>query len=145
MLPAVIAGNVVRLAPALARKLGLSGGPAAVLNFAKQNPTAFLLAAKETYDQGVSLFDVMSAEAPEAIAALQRLAREQSAIVAGDPVEQDTLAQLDALQDEMEAIDAAIRVLGSYDALQTMRRVLSFSDDHFAMYLRVRRLAKSVR
>lgn len=144
MLP-VIAGAAARFAPALSRKLGTSGGVSGVLNFAKQNPTTFLLAAKETFDQGVSVFDLMMQEAPEAVAQLQQMVREQSAIVVGDPVKSDTLQQLDDLQDEMEAIDVAVRYVGGYDALQTLRRVMTFSDDHFSMYLRVRRLAQSVR
>lgn len=139
----IIAG-IGRYVPTIAQKLGVGRSMASVMNFARQNPTTFLLAAKETYDQGVSLYDSIAQEAPEAIAELQRMASEQFTQAGVDPVKPGMLDQLDQLQDEMETIDAAVRIIGGYDALQTLRRVLSFDDAHFDMYLRVRRLARSV-
>lgn len=142
----LIASNAGRFLPAIASRLGLNARMSEVLNFAKSNPTTFMLAAKETYDQGTSLWDALFDADPRKMAkAEQALAESDSSRVRFDPatpISESTLVDLDQLADEMDTITASIEAVGSWDALMQLRRVLSFNDDVFATYLKVKRLGQ---
>ncbi|AAG00434.1 P8 nucleocapsid shell protein [Pseudomonas phage phi13] len=143
---AVVAQTAGRFLPALASRLGVSAKMGEVLNFAKANPTTFMLATKEVYDQGVSLYDSLFEAAPEkmtkAVAQLENSDAGRSRLIEADLVPQGTLVGLDALSDEIDTITAAIEVAGSFDALMQFRRALSLNDEHYALYLKVKRLGK---
>lgn len=139
MYPAVAAA--LRAAPgavkSLATRLGVPNSISSVLNFAKANPTTFMLAAKETFDQGVAVYDLLG----EAIGEVEASASQQKiGFKPIDSVGGNVLDQLDALADEMQDIDVAIRVIGSLDELLAVRRALLMSEEHFTMYQRLKRL-----
>lgn len=142
----LIASTAGRFLPAIAARLNVGPRMSEVLNFAKSNPTTFILAAKETYDQGTSLWDALFEADPTKMAKVeQAMAESDSARVRFDPataISSTTLVDLDQLADEMETITVAIQALGSWDALMQLRRVLSFNDDIFATYLKVKRLGQ---
>lgn len=151
MLPVLAATGAaaIRGLPALASRLGIASKVGSVINFARSNPSTFLLAAKETYDQGVSVYDQLVAVDPEGMAALLKSATAQmdalATLVAADSVDSGVIEGIDSLEDEMDCIDDAVRALGSFDNLQTLRRALTMTDKHFAMYLRLKRLTKRIR
>lgn len=142
----LIASTAGRFLPAIAARLGVSARMSEVLNFAKSNPTTFMLAAKETYDQGMSLWDAMFDANPTKMAKVEQTMSEsdsaRSRFDPATPISESTLVDLDQLADEMDTISVAIQALGSWDALMQLRRVMSFNDDVFATYLKVKRLGQ---
>lgn len=142
----LIASTAGRFLPAIAARLNVGARMSEVLNFAKSNPTTFMLAAKETYDQGMSLWDAMFDANPTKMAKVeQSMAESDSARSRFDPassISESTLVDLDQLADEMDTISVAIQAVGSWDALMQLRRVMSFNDDVFATYLKVKRLGQ---
>lgn len=141
--------NGARYLPALAARLGVPAKAGEVLNFAKKNPTTFMLAAKETYDQGVSLFDSMFSSDPvavqQAVKDMVMSDADRARLEPADLVKPDTLDNIDQLEDEMLAIQSAIYAVGSFDNLMAIRRVLSMNNEHFETYLKLQRFGRVLR
>lgn len=141
---AVIGSTAGRFLPALAARLGVSARMSEVIAFAKANPTTFVLAAKETYDQGISLWDAMFEAEPQKMQrAAQNLQADdlsRSALTPASPLSTSTLVDLDQLGDEIDTIRTAVEAVGSWDALMQLRRALSFNDEVYATYLKLKRL-----
>lgn len=146
---AAASGVIARFVPQLATRFGVQASAASVLNFAKQNPGTFLLAAKEVYDQGVSLLDAMMSSDPVATRTLigdpQVTDAQRAQLVPADPVKPGVVGNIDQLADELADIQRAINIAGSFEGLQVLRRVFTMNDEHFEAYLKLKRLGTVLR
>lgn len=136
-------GVAVRLAPyaaQMAARFGIPNTVAGLINYARSNPVMFSLAAKEISDTGVSLYDWLTNNDPEAAHAVDKNLestrnRLDGSVDQPDSISKDFLSKVSALDDELQAIETVVYALGSFDALQSLRRVMLMKDEHLAYYI----------
>jgi hypothetical protein len=137
-----VAGRLAPYAASAAARFGIPSTAAALLNYARSNPVMFSLASKEITDNGVTLYDWLVGNDPEAADSVQKninVARRMlGAIDPVDTIDAAFLAKVDSLTDELDTIQVVVNALGGYDRLQALRRVLQMNDTHFAYFAKDR-------
>lgn len=135
---------VVLSIPALASRLGMVGSVASfaqrlgigskiadLVAFAKNNPLAFALTAKEMYDQGDALAGQLFSD-PVLGAELQSIAERY--FPKNDTLDLKAVGNLTKYSDELAALREAAALMGGMDRLMVLRRVLQLPDEYFMLH-----------
>jgi len=131
---AIAAGQLIRMAGTrgiafLASRISAPATPAGLLNFAKENPTTFFLAAKETFDIASGL--VSSDVGEQAMSLI-------SQYIDYDESGAETLT---FSASELYELDRVIRRLGGMTALVELRNALTMPASSLAAYSRIQELS----
>jgi len=132
-----------RLVPAqvatVATRTGITGGAGRIFAAMKNNKVMTALVLMELGSEGAELLSEMAASDKEIADMLERYG------FTTDPVDAGTRDNLATQVDEMQSITDAANSVGGLRNLHLLRRVLSFSEDHFKLYDQLKVLAGSVR
>lgn len=126
-------------AAAAARRVGISGAPAKVLEAMKNNKVMTALVALELGTEGYELLQELAAEDAEIAEMISRYG------VTNDKVPENANVDLATQIDEMQAITDAANAIGGLTALHALRRALSLDEAHYQLYDQLKLFGRVVR